>query len=59
VRLAAERTFALAIRKELEAEGTAGMDDRRNDGRGAWMASEGAGHEGGCATEVRSWKLEV
>jgi hypothetical protein len=28
----------------VEAEGTAGMDDRRNDGRGAWMASEGGGH---------------
>ncbi|MCA9185519.1 MAG: hypothetical protein KDA99_07860, partial [Planctomycetales bacterium] len=27
-----------------EAEGTAGMDDRRNDGRGARMASEGGGH---------------
>jgi hypothetical protein len=34
-------------RKEAEAEGTAGMDDRRNDGRGAWMASEGAGHGSG------------
>lgn len=44
VRLAAERTSRLATRKELEAEGTAGMDDRRNDGRGARMASEGAGH---------------
>ena len=44
VRLAAERTSQLVTRKELEAEGTAGMEDRRNDGRGAWMASEGAGH---------------
>ena len=35
VRLAAERMFRLATRKEPEAEGTAGMDDRRNDGRGA------------------------
>ena len=37
----------MATRKEAEAEGTAGMDDRRNDGRGAWMASEGAGHGSG------------
>jgi hypothetical protein len=37
--LAAERTSRLATRKEVEAEGTAGMDDRRNDGRGARMAS--------------------
>jgi hypothetical protein len=44
VRLAAERTSRLESQKELEAEGTAGMDDRRNDGRGARMASEGAGH---------------
>ena len=43
VRLAAERMSRLATRKELEAEGTAGMDDRRNDGRGARMASEGNG----------------
>lgn len=35
VRLAAERTLPMTTRKELEAEGTAGMDDRRNDGRGA------------------------
>jgi hypothetical protein len=37
----------LATRKELGAEGTAGMDDRRNDGRGAWMAFSGQGMEGG------------
>jgi hypothetical protein len=43
----AERPSPLATRKEVEAEGTAGMDDRRNDGRGAWMASEGAGHGSG------------
>ena len=47
VRLAAERTSRLATRKEPEAEGTAGMDDRRNDGRGARMASEGGGHGSG------------
>jgi len=46
-RSGAERLSPLATRKELEAEGTAGMDDRRNDGRGAWMASEGAGHGSG------------
>jgi hypothetical protein len=46
VRLAAEKTSRLATRKEPEAAGTAGMDDRRNDGRGARMASEGAGHGG-------------
>jgi len=28
------------LRKDLEAEGTASMDDRRMLGRGAWMASE-------------------
>ena len=38
------------------AVGTAGMDDRRNDGRGAWMASEGGGHEAKC--EVRRVKFE-
>jgi hypothetical protein len=37
----------LATRKEPEAAGTAVMDDRRNDGRGARMASEGAGHGSG------------
>jgi len=37
----------LATRKEAEAEGTAVMDDRRNDGRGARMASEGGGHGSG------------
>ena len=47
MRLAAERMSRLATGKELEAEGTAGMDDRRNDGRGARMASEGAGHGSG------------
>ena len=47
VRLAAERTSRLATRKELEAEGTPVMDDRRNDGRGARMASEGGGHGSG------------
>jgi hypothetical protein len=57
VRLAAERTSRLATRKELEAEGTAGMDDRRNDGRGARMASEGAGH--GRRLRRQSAKLEV
>ena len=31
----------------MEAEGTAGMDDRRNDGRGARMASSAEGMEGG------------
>ena len=30
----------MATRKDREAAGTAVMDDRRNDGRGAWMASE-------------------
>ncbi|MEZ6100236.1 MAG: hypothetical protein R3E01_14805 [Pirellulaceae bacterium] len=45
VRLAAESTCRLATGKELEAEGTAGMDDRRNDGRGARLASEGRGDE--------------
>ena len=44
VRLAAEKTSGLATRKELEAEGSPIMDDRANDGRGARMASEGAGH---------------
>jgi len=44
VRLAAERMSGLATGKELEAEGAAGMDARRNDGRGARMASEGGGH---------------
>ena len=35
VRLAAERTSRLATRKELEAEGTAGVDSPpENDGRG-------------------------
>jgi hypothetical protein len=33
----------LAIRKDQEAEGTAVMDDRRDDGRGAWMASSAQG----------------
>jgi hypothetical protein len=37
----------LATRKEVEAEGSPIMDDRANDGRGAWMASEGAGHGSG------------
>jgi hypothetical protein len=44
-------------RKEAEAEGTAGMDDRRHDGRGAWMASEGAGH--GWRLRRQSAKLQV
>ena len=44
VRLGAERTSRLATGKELEAEGSPIMDDRANDGRGARMASEGAGH---------------
>jgi hypothetical protein len=44
VRLAAESTSRLATGKELEAEGSPIMDDRANDGRGARMASEGAGH---------------
>ena len=35
---------ALESRKEVEAEGSPIMDDRANDGRGARMASEGAGH---------------
>ena len=43
-------------RKELEAEGSPIMDDRANDGRGAWMASEGAGHEAKC--EVGRVKFE-
>lgn len=45
VRLAAERTSRLATRKELEAEGSPIMDDRANDGRGAWMASSAEGME--------------
>jgi hypothetical protein len=35
------------VRKERKAEGSPIMDDRANDGRGAWMASEGAGHGSG------------
>lgn len=45
VRLAAERTSRLATWKELEAEGTAGMDDRRNDGRGAGWRPKAEGME--------------
>ncbi|MCA9195825.1 MAG: hypothetical protein KDB03_28850 [Planctomycetales bacterium] len=33
--------------KEAEAEGSPIMDDRANDGRGARMASEGAGQGSG------------
>jgi hypothetical protein len=43
VQLAAWKTSRLATRKELEAEGTAGMDDRRNDGCGARMAGIATG----------------
>jgi hypothetical protein len=37
----------LATGKELEAEGSPIMDDRANDGRGAWMAFSAQGMEGG------------
>ena len=52
VQAVAERELTLATRKELEAEGSPVMDDRANDGRGARMASEGAGHGSG-PTETR------
>jgi hypothetical protein len=45
VRLGAERTSRVATGKELEAEGSPIMDDRANDGRGAWMASSAEGME--------------
>jgi hypothetical protein len=45
MRLAAEKPLPLATRKEPEAAGTAVMDDRRNDGRGARMASSAEGME--------------
>ena len=46
-------------REEPEAEGTAGMDDRRNDGRGAWMASEGAGHGSGPTASRRAQRTNL
>jgi len=58
VRLATDRTSRLATRKEVEAEGTAGMDSPpENDGRGARMAFEAEGMEGGCAIELYSHSL--
>ena len=47
----------MATGKELEAEGSPIMDDRANDGRGAWMAFSAQGMEGG--DEVRIVNLEV
>ncbi len=58
------KTYRLAKWKEAEAEGTEGMDDRRDDGRGAQMASAGAG--GRAASQswpgfmvLVNWQTEV